>query len=105
MIDAINNMREIEELSLQKTELTKTQSEKAGSTRSFSSMLEDAISGARNDEESAAQIAEGFAKGDPGIGLQETIIAAEKASISLRYAVSLKNKLLESYRELMNTPL
>ena len=72
---------------------------------SFSDVLDAAISGARTDETNAADMAEKFANGDPSVGLHETIIAAEKASISVRYAVSLKNKLLESYRELMNTPL
>jgi flagellar hook-basal body complex protein FliE len=72
---------------------------------SFKDVLDAAISGARTDEKNAADMAEKFANGDPSVGMHETIIAAEKASISVRYAVSLKNKLLESYRELMNTPL
>ena len=39
------------------------------------------------------------------IALVEQRIAAEKAAIGLRYAVTLKNKVLEAYRELMNTPV
>jgi flagellar hook-basal body complex protein FliE len=31
------------------------------------------------------------------------VIASEKANIAVRYAVTLKNKALEAYRELMNT--
>jgi flagellar hook-basal body complex protein FliE len=31
------------------------------------------------------------------------VIASEKASIAVRYAVTLKNKALEAYHELMNT--
>lgn len=72
---------------------------------SFGEVLDGAISKARADEDKAADMAEKFAKGDPEVGLHEAVIAAEKASISVRYAVTLKNKLLESYRELMNTPL
>jgi flagellar hook-basal body complex protein FliE len=33
------------------------------------------------------------------------MIAAEKASVSLRYATTLKNKLVDAYRELMSTPV
>ena len=33
------------------------------------------------------------------------MIAAEKANITVRYAVTLKNRVLEAYRDLMNTPL
>jgi flagellar hook-basal body complex protein FliE len=33
------------------------------------------------------------------------MIASEKSTIALRYAVTLKNKALEAYKDLMNTPL
>lgn len=66
---------------------------------SFTSAL-DAAHGA---EDTATHAAEQFAKGDPGMGIHEVMIAQEKSNISLRYATTLKNKALEAYRELMNT--
>jgi flagellar hook-basal body complex protein FliE len=51
----------------------------------------------------ATKATEQFAAGDPSMGIHEVMIASEKASISLRYATTLKNKCLEAYRELMNT--
>ena len=51
----------------------------------------------------ATEASTGFANGDPGVGIHEVMIASEKANISLRYAVTLKNKLVDAYRELMNT--
>jgi flagellar hook-basal body complex protein FliE len=71
----------------------------------FSDTLTRALGDAHEAEKSSAQMADGFAKGDPAIGIHEVMIAAEKASIQVRYAVTLKNKVLEAYRELMNTPL
>ena len=71
----------------------------------FSDTLTRALGDAREAEKTSAEAAEGFAKGDPAIGIHEVMIAAEKASIQVRYAVTLKNKVLEAYRELMNTPL
>lgn len=71
----------------------------------FSDLLGDAITEARAREQVAADAQVGFANGDPGVGIHEVMIASEKANISVRYAGTLKNKLLEAYRELMNTPV
>ena len=54
-------------------------------------------------ERSADTQAVRFADGDPAIGIHEVVIAAEQANIAVRYATTLKNKLLEAYREIMNT--
>jgi flagellar hook-basal body complex protein FliE len=66
---------------------------------SFGKALEEAHAA----EHRATDAAERFAKGDPGMGIHEVVIASEKANIAVRYATTLKNKALEAYRELMNT--
>jgi flagellar hook-basal body complex protein FliE len=66
---------------------------------SFGKALEEAHAA----EHKATDAAERFAKGDPGMGIHEVVIASEKANIAVRYATTLKNKALEAYRELMNT--
>ena len=67
------------------------------------SSFANALQEARGAEHTATDSAERFAKGDPGMGIHEVMIASEKANISIRYATTLKNKALEAYRELMNT--
>jgi len=62
-----------------------------------------ALADAHAAEHNATDAAERFAKGDPGMGIHEVVIASEKANIAVRYATTLKNKALEAYRELMNT--
>lgn len=83
-------------------------SERAGALQpasgsDFGELLSGAITEARMREQVATKQAVGFANGDPDVGIHEVMIASEKANLSLRYAVTLKNKLLESYRELMST--
>jgi flagellar hook-basal body complex protein FliE len=73
--------------------------QKVDVAQSFTSALDEAHAA----EHTATHAAEQFAKGDPGMGIHEVMIASEKANISLRYATTLKNKALEAYRELMNT--
>ena len=72
---------------------------------SFSDVLSGAVSEARANERAANELSDGWAKGDPSVGIHEAMIAAEKASISLRFAVTLKNRVVEAYRELMNTSM
>jgi flagellar hook-basal body complex protein FliE len=50
--------------------------------------------------EEADQMAENFAVGK-GESLHGTIIAAEKADLSFRFLLQIRNKLLEAYQEIM----
>jgi flagellar hook-basal body complex protein FliE len=71
----------------------------------FGDMLGKALEEAGATEKASDTATKQFAAGDPNIGLHEVMIASEKAQISLRYAVTLKNKVIEAYRELMSTQL
>ena len=71
----------------------------------FGNHLLDSLEQARTSETQAEDMAERFAQSDPDVGIHEVMIATEQAQVSLRYAVTLKNKAIEAYRELMNTPL
>lgn len=77
----------------------------AAGSESFGSVLTDAISRARVEETNANDLSSRFAAGDASVGLHEVMIASEKSSIAVRYAVTVKNKAIEAYRELMNTPV
>jgi flagellar hook-basal body complex protein FliE len=69
----------------------------------FGDALLGAVENAAGAETAADEAAKKFAAGDPAIGIHEVIIASEKANIAVRYATTLKNKLIDAYRELMNT--
>ena len=71
----------------------------------FASMLGDALADAGAAERSSNDASKRFAEGDPSVGIHEVVIAAEKANIAVRYAVTLKNRAIEAYRDLLNTPV
>jgi flagellar hook-basal body complex protein FliE len=71
----------------------------------FSQTFTDALAGAHSAENAASDASAKFAAGDPSVGMHEVIIAAEKANIQVRFAVTLKNRILEAYKEIMNTPV
>ncbi len=92
---------------IRSTPLTPAQSipKEDSKVEGFSDVLADGLEKARDAEEHADDLGERFAAGDPTVGIHEMMIASERAGISLRYAVTLKNKAIEAYRDLMNTPL
>lgn len=73
------------------------------STVSFSDVMTRALEGADASAKSANDASVKFTQG--GGSVHEVLIAQERASISLRYAVTLKNRALEAYRDLMNTQI
>lgn len=76
-------------------------SDKRVDQKGFTDILAEAAQGARAEENAAIESVEAFAQGKTGV--HEVMIAQERASIALRYAVTLKNRAMEAYRELMNT--
>lgn len=72
-----------------------------GGISSFGESLLGAL-GEASRAESAAHTA--TARMVEGSGeIHEAVIAHEKAAVSLRFAVQLKNRAIEAYREIMNT--
>ncbi len=71
----------------------------------FGAALGKALNEAGTAEKTADEAAKKFAAGDPDIGIHEVMIAAEKAQIAVKYAVTMKNKMIEAYKELMNTQI
>ena len=71
----------------------------------FGGQLLEAMAQARSHEKGAEEAATKFAAGDPNVGIHEVVIAAEKAQVAVRYAVTLKNRMIEAYKELMNTSI
>jgi flagellar hook-basal body complex protein FliE len=73
--------------------------EKAG----FGDVLLDSMKAASSAEAEAEQVSEAMVAGKADI--HEAVIAQEKAGIALRFALTLKNRAVEAYREILNTPI
>ncbi len=67
---------------------------------SFSQAMVTAGAKIAAPQQAAEQAIEGFAKGMDG-RIHETMMTVEKADISLKYVVNVRNKLMEAYREVM----
>ena len=75
----------------------------SGRSESFANTLVDAVDHARALESASVDASRRFAAGDPSVGIHEVVLASEKANIAVRYASTLRNKVIDAYRELMAT--
>lgn len=69
----------------------------------FGEVLLDAVEQAASAEREAEATATAFADGKAGI--HETVLAQERASIAIRFAMTMKTKAIDAYREIMNTQI
>ncbi len=72
---------------------------KPGLAKRFGDQLSAAAEIVEKAETSANSMAQG------GAGSIETILALSRAELALRHIVSVRNRLLESYQEVMRLPL
>ena len=71
----------------------------------FSALLKRSISAVGQTQMEAGRMAASFERGDPGADLGRTMIAVQKADLSLRTMVQVSNKLVDAYKEIMNMPV
>ena len=68
--------------------------------RSFSDLLGEMVRDVNTKQAAAGDAMKGVLSNE-GVPLHQAVIAAEEASISFQLMVEVRNKLLESYQELM----
>ncbi|RMG99987.1 MAG: flagellar hook-basal body complex protein FliE [Deltaproteobacteria bacterium] len=66
----------------------------------FGDALLDALAHADRIARSADQASEGLVRGT--VSIHDAMIAMEKANLVLQFGTTVRNKLLEAYREIMN---
>jgi flagellar hook-basal body complex protein FliE len=71
----------------------------------FSSLLKQSISAVGQSQMEAGRMAASFERGDAGADLGRTMIAVQKADLSLRTMVEVRNKMVDAYKEIMNMPV
>lgn len=75
------------------------------SSVSFASVLKNGLEQVNEAQQRARATATAFEQGKPGVDLAQTMLEMQKASISFRAAVEVRNKLVNAYQEIMNMPV
>ncbi|MGB9614391.1 MAG: flagellar hook-basal body complex protein FliE [Fervidobacterium sp.] len=66
----------------------------------FSQILSQALKTVNEQQKNVEQMSDDYAKGKIS-NIHELIVEAEKASISLRLTVEVRNRIVDAYREIM----
>jgi flagellar hook-basal body complex protein FliE len=77
----------------------------ADATVSFASVLRSGLDQVNAAQQSARKAATDFEMGKPGTDLPQVMLEMQKASVSFRAAVEVRNKLVSAYQEIMNMPV
>lgn len=76
-----------------------------GATSDFSTLLKQSMAAVGQSQVQAGNMATSFERGDAGANLGSTMIAVQKADLSLRMMVQVQSKLVSAYKDIMNMPV
>ena len=71
----------------------------------FSSLLKQSISSVADTQTEAGRMAASFERGDKDADLGRTMVAVQKADLSLNTLTQVRNKLVDAYNNIMNMPV
>jgi len=68
----------------------------------FASLLKSSLDGVAQAQNQATSLQNSFVMGDDKVSLSDTMIAMQKANISLQATVQVRNKVVAAYNDIMN---
>jgi len=68
----------------------------------FASVLKSSLDGVAQAQNQATSMQNAFVMGDDKVSLSDTMIAMQKANISLQATVQVRNKVVSAYNDIMN---
>jgi flagellar hook-basal body complex protein FliE len=72
---------------------------------SFAAVLRNGLDQVNASQKTAEASAVAFEQGKPGVDLPQVMLEMQKASVSFRATVEVRNKLVSAYQEIMNMPV
>jgi len=71
----------------------------------FGQLLNNAINNVNSLSKTSSDLQTRFDRGDADVSLSDVMIARNKSSVAFEATIQVRNKLVESYKELMNMPV
>lgn len=68
----------------------------------FGALLKQSIAAVGQNQADAGRMAAAFERGDKGSDLGSTMVAIQKADLSLNAMTQVRNKLVDAYKDIMN---
>lgn len=71
----------------------------------FTQALNQALQQVSLKQTEASESARRFQLGDPGVSLEQTMLASQTANISFQALVQVRNRVVAAYQDIMNMPV
>lgn len=69
------------------------------------SIAKNALSSVNQTQVDTEQLKNAFVSGDTNVSMSQVIVASEKSKLAFEGLVTVRNKILEAYKEIMNMPV
>ncbi|MGH1360177.1 MAG: flagellar hook-basal body complex protein FliE [Burkholderiaceae bacterium] len=69
---------------------------------SFGSALNKALSEVTEMQEATSNLQESFQRGDPSVSLEQTMVSMQKSQVAFQAALTVRNRLVSAYTDIMN---
>ncbi|HEV8689678.1 MAG TPA: flagellar hook-basal body complex protein FliE [Ideonella sp.] len=84
------------------TPLAKTRASEGVDKASFSSAMTDALKSVSNQQLDAQRLQHEFQLGNSSVSLEETMVAMQKSQIGFQAALTVRNRFVQAYTDVMN---
>lgn len=71
----------------------------------FGDMLSQAVNSVNDVQKASGELKTAYEMGDPNVDITRVMIASEKASISFEALTQVRNRVVQSYEDIMNMPI
>lgn len=69
---------------------------------SFSSAMSDALKAVSNQQLQAEKLQHEFQLGNPSVSLEQTMVAMQKSQLGFQAALTIRNRFVQAYTDVMN---
>lgn len=73
--------------------------------KSFGDLLSSAVNSVNETQQHSSTLATAYERGEPGVSLEQVMVASQKASVSFQALTQVRNRLVEAYQDVMNMPI
>jgi len=77
----------------------------ASGVPAFGDVLRKSLDSVNATQQSAAQLADAFQRGDKSVDLASVMLETQKATVSFRALTEVRNRLVNVYQDIMNMPI
>lgn len=71
----------------------------------FNDLLEHAVNKVNDVQQASGAAQKAYINGDPNVGISDVMIASQKAGVAFDSAMTVRNRFVEAYKDIMSMPV